>query len=1194
MANQPKKYQKFVATAATATLVASAIVPVASAAEKNFTDIERYAQETQDAIYSLVDRGVITGKSDSIFAPAESITRGQVVKMLGRYLVNEGVAEVPADWASKARFTDVPVDHKDQDLVKNAAVVADNSVFKGSNGKLNTSNNISRENMALVLDRAVAALNGKSLVELAAEEGLKGDVKDLNAAKAEARDAILALNAFGISAVDNFNPKNDVNRAQFALFLERTIEAVLSDTTAELVEKAVVAGNALPKPEDVTKENAADAQNKVDLAQKALDKAQKALDAETELDADEKLALQQKLDKVKEQIKAVKDAIEATKGDAGISSVKAINETTIEVKFGKEIDKDFIREAESNGKYFAIYKYGESIRGSVIQSESVNFTADGKSAEFVLDGKIQSGERYYVSLLDGPDTAVATEVHTYGPTELREAAKQPDFEVSSVSDKIYIKFGEKMKNSALDVENYDVYDNGGKYVGELKEFVTELKDSKNGEWVNAIEKKEVEFTLNPDASTPKLSAGKTYKIKLTTNLETDKNNTLNKDKLVINVKTPSIKEAAPKVTTARVISNDEIILVFDKDVTKVNLDNLNNLVEIKTATGKKINTTAISGAIESDFPNEVKLTLTPSDSNADKLDKGTTYTVEIPANIVTNAVFPNAVNEAITNIKATAQDNKAIASMSAKLVASDKNRKEADLVLTFDQRATISSIKDAITNDQLQIIDGTDVYTYGSGDVKVKYLGSDSSGKSVVIEKVNREDFFKAGSDSFAPKANETYTVEVKAGAIKVDAFNGEGAGNQSKMKATINGVSVNAPALDKITLETAEKLVIEFKEDIDSTIDLNKISISGFEANQNNFYTAKTLTGKSNFNASVSGNKLTLTAKDGVKFATGTKVSTTNLVEFKDAAVVSKASALSMDATAVESGEIENGKVDGVKVVDNAAPVLLHAAEYGNSLTDLKFTFTENVEVEGDIAGQFRTSGDAEKSSVGKDFYGVDNNELSVTFTDAWNSSDNSTTLLDVKVDYRAGQTIYIADKVGNKVKNTTLVGVKSSNESTSGGGGGGGVDKGELNNAIDAANDKLKNKDQYTADSVAAVEKAITDAKNAKTQTEIDKAAKAVKEATDALQLKEETGVTKVTFEKLGGAPTFTKAATGVETIVSVSYDKLPTAHQGSKYTITYDGKVYDFRVSAANPNKRNVTLPGGALTAEDLKDAVVTITK
>ena len=58
MANQPKKYNKFVATAATATLVASAIVPVASAA--SFSDVAETNSHAAN-INALVEAGIING-----------------------------------------------------------------------------------------------------------------------------------------------------------------------------------------------------------------------------------------------------------------------------------------------------------------------------------------------------------------------------------------------------------------------------------------------------------------------------------------------------------------------------------------------------------------------------------------------------------------------------------------------------------------------------------------------------------------------------------------------------------------------------------------------------------------------------------------------------------------------------------------------------------------------------------------------------------------------------------------------------------------------------------------------------------------------------------------------------------------------------------------------------------------------------
>lgn len=236
MANQPKKYTKFVAAAATATLVASAIVPVASAA--GFSDVADTNSHAVN-INALAEAGIIGGYPDGTFKPNQELTRGQVVKMLGKWVEAQGF-EIPADYATKARFTDLAADAKDQELVKYAALVFDTGVFAGSNGALNAGGKITRENMALVLDRAFKAINDTTLVEVAAEiEDVK--VADLATAKAEAREAIQALRNLGISGVENFMPKNSVTRAQFATFLNKTIN---TDSVVELTVKEAVAVDA--------------------------------------------------------------------------------------------------------------------------------------------------------------------------------------------------------------------------------------------------------------------------------------------------------------------------------------------------------------------------------------------------------------------------------------------------------------------------------------------------------------------------------------------------------------------------------------------------------------------------------------------------------------------------------------------------------------------------------------------------------------------------------------------------------------------------------------------------------------------------------------------------------------------------------------------------------------------------------------
>lgn len=237
MGYQQKKYKKFVATAATATLVASAIVPVASA--KSFSDVAEN-NEFQPFINALSDSKIINGYADGTFKPGNKLTRGQVVKMLGRWVESNGTA-VPADWKSKQRFNDVPVNSADEELVKYAALVKDAGVFNGSNGNLMAGNNITRQQMAKVLNGAYEAVKGVSLVELA--KGVDDVlIQDLGKSYQEFEGHIQALVDLKISTVSVFRPTENVTRAQFAKFLYNTIN-LNAETVGEVTYK-VAAVNA--------------------------------------------------------------------------------------------------------------------------------------------------------------------------------------------------------------------------------------------------------------------------------------------------------------------------------------------------------------------------------------------------------------------------------------------------------------------------------------------------------------------------------------------------------------------------------------------------------------------------------------------------------------------------------------------------------------------------------------------------------------------------------------------------------------------------------------------------------------------------------------------------------------------------------------------------------------------------------------
>ncbi|MCP1144964.1 S-layer homology domain-containing protein [Lysinibacillus endophyticus] len=219
----------FYTTCAIAAIVAPISVQSADAATTNFNDISNYPEETQQEILNLVELGIIKGTSPTTFSPKESIIRGQVVKMLGRFLVNSGISSIPTDWERKQYFTDLSVNSKDRELLQYAAVVKSSGVFIGKpDGSLASSEKITRENMALVLDRATEAMRGKSVVELANYE--EGNIEDISRARTETRDAVNALNVLGISNVTSFNPKGNVLRVHFASFLTRAIPLMTEKT----------------------------------------------------------------------------------------------------------------------------------------------------------------------------------------------------------------------------------------------------------------------------------------------------------------------------------------------------------------------------------------------------------------------------------------------------------------------------------------------------------------------------------------------------------------------------------------------------------------------------------------------------------------------------------------------------------------------------------------------------------------------------------------------------------------------------------------------------------------------------------------------------------------------------------------------------------------------------------------------------
>lgn len=199
MAHQPKAYKKFVATAATATLVATAIVPVASAATaaSDFTDVN---SNYKDAVSYLVQEGITNGKTATTFGTTENITRGDAAVFIARAL------ELDVDNAKDQGFTDL------NNRVKNAvnAIVEAKIAGGKSDTKFDPDANITRQEMAKMLANAY---------DLTAKEN--ANFKDVNS---NWIGYVSALKEAGITlgkTDTTFAPTANLTRGEFALFMYR-------------------------------------------------------------------------------------------------------------------------------------------------------------------------------------------------------------------------------------------------------------------------------------------------------------------------------------------------------------------------------------------------------------------------------------------------------------------------------------------------------------------------------------------------------------------------------------------------------------------------------------------------------------------------------------------------------------------------------------------------------------------------------------------------------------------------------------------------------------------------------------------------------------------------------------------------------------------------------------------------------------
>lgn len=198
MAYQPKSYKKFVATAATATLVASAIAPVASAA--SFSDVsDRY----KEAVSYLADKGISQGYPNGKFGTDDNIKRQDAAVMIAKALGAKKDGKY-----TDAGFTDVP-----KDLQWAVNFLVEKKIVSGkAAGKFGANDLTTRGEMSKII------ANAYNFVGDATNKFPFTDVSDTF------KQYVDALNEAGVAqglTATKFGTGENVTRGQFALFVFR-------------------------------------------------------------------------------------------------------------------------------------------------------------------------------------------------------------------------------------------------------------------------------------------------------------------------------------------------------------------------------------------------------------------------------------------------------------------------------------------------------------------------------------------------------------------------------------------------------------------------------------------------------------------------------------------------------------------------------------------------------------------------------------------------------------------------------------------------------------------------------------------------------------------------------------------------------------------------------------------------------------
>jgi uncharacterized protein YjdB len=192
-----------------------------TAPSAKFTDIEKHW--AKESIDYAVGRGLLSGTSDTTFAPDTAMTRGMLVTALGR------LAGVDIELYTTNSFTDVTLGSAFQPYIEWAYK---KGIIQGiGNGQFAPDRIISREEIAVIITNYARATGYK--LPVVREAITYADNDSIGSAY---KDAITAMQQAGVmmgSDGNRFNPKSSATCAEVSSMLHRYIMLTIAPDTAQ-------------------------------------------------------------------------------------------------------------------------------------------------------------------------------------------------------------------------------------------------------------------------------------------------------------------------------------------------------------------------------------------------------------------------------------------------------------------------------------------------------------------------------------------------------------------------------------------------------------------------------------------------------------------------------------------------------------------------------------------------------------------------------------------------------------------------------------------------------------------------------------------------------------------------------------------------------------------------------------------------